>query len=138
MTPGQRVAGGERGSATVWLLSVTMLVSMLTGVVLLVGAAAVIRHRVEAAADLAALAAAERAIGGPQAACTAAGRVAVEAGAVLVRCSVIGAVSEVTAARRPPGILGLAGPVTARSRAGPDDAVPRVAPRVRPAVSTEH
>ncbi|GAC1327239.1 MAG: hypothetical protein NVSMB13_13320 [Mycobacteriales bacterium] len=114
-----RVTDRDRGSATVWLLGLSLLLWTLTGAALLVGEAVVVRHRVEAAADLAALAAAERALAGARPACAAAVQVASEAGAALVRCAVVGRLSEVTAERRPAGLLGLAGPVRARARAGP-------------------
>ena len=109
----------DRGSATIWVFGLVLLLWTVTGAVLLVGEAVVARHRVDSAADLAALAAAERALAGGRPACVAAAQVAREAGAVLVRCAVVGRVSEVTAERRLGGLLALVGPVRARARAGP-------------------
>ncbi|MFJ4486853.1 Rv3654c family TadE-like protein [Streptomyces longwoodensis] len=84
------------------------------GVVLSLGHAVVVRHRAAGGADLAALAAADHWTDGEEAACDRAERVAREQGARLVRCAVVGEVSDVTA--RSGG-----GPFTAeaRARAGP-------------------
>ncbi|MBM7807180.1 secretion/DNA translocation related TadE-like protein [Geodermatophilus bullaregiensis] len=63
----------------------------------LVGAAVVARHRAGSAADLAALAAASRAVVGDPAACATAGEVAQANGAALTTCAVgDGAVVDVT------------------------------------------
>lgn len=48
--------GPEQGSGSVWVLSVAMVLSLLTGAVVVVGQASLLRHRAHAAADLAALA----------------------------------------------------------------------------------
>ncbi|MFE5189225.1 Rv3654c family TadE-like protein [Streptomyces sp. NPDC056628] len=84
------------------------------GVVLALGQAVVIRHRAAGGADLAALAAADHWAEGTAAACARAERVAEASGARLVRCVVVGDVSDVTAASG-------RGPFTAdvRARAGP-------------------
>lgn len=66
-------------------------------VILAFGQAVAARHRAGGAADLAALAAADRALHGTGAACTAARRVAGAQGATLVRCSVRGEIADVTA-----------------------------------------
>ncbi|MFF5099508.1 MULTISPECIES: Rv3654c family TadE-like protein [Actinosynnema] len=81
---------GDRGSASV--LGAGMVVVLVSLAVLGVrfGAAVVVRHRVVAAADLAALAAAGRLVEGDDAACGWAERVVREMGAVLERCSVRG------------------------------------------------
>lgn len=88
-------------------------------VVLAIGQVVVVRHRAGGAADLAALAAADRALQGPGTACGTAGKVAEAQGAVLVRCVVDGEVADVTAR------VGF-GPYGAevRSRAGPPTAAP--------------
>jgi secretion/DNA translocation related TadE-like protein len=62
-----------------------MMMALTTGVVLR-SAAVLARHRIERAADLSALAAADR-IGGTGDPCAAAGRIAGENGARLVQCS---------------------------------------------------
>ncbi|MDQ3476830.1 MAG: flp pilus-assembly TadE/G-like family protein, partial [Actinomycetota bacterium] len=77
----------ERGSAGVWVLA-------LSGVILLSGAASVLagmaiisRHEAGTAADLAALAAASRALSGPEVACAAGQDIADANGAELVSCT---------------------------------------------------
>lgn len=84
------------------------------GAVLLLGQAVLVRHRAGGAADLAALAAADRALQGREVACGTAARVAREQGAEVVRCVVEGEVADVTVRARA-GAFGS----TVRSRAGP-------------------
>ncbi|MEU6139961.1 Rv3654c family TadE-like protein [Streptomyces sp. NPDC047081] len=84
------------------------------GIVLALGQAVVVRHRAAGGADLAALAAADHWADGGTAACARADRVARAQGVRLVRCVVVGEISDVTAASG-------RGPFTAevRARAGP-------------------
>jgi secretion/DNA translocation related TadE-like protein len=94
------------------------------GVVVAMGQAVVIRHRAAGGADLAALAAADHWAEGAAAACARADRVARAQGVRLVRCAVVGEISDVTAASG-------RGPFAAevRARAGPaDEALPPAAP----------
>ncbi|MFD3307818.1 Rv3654c family TadE-like protein [Streptomyces sp. NPDC058694] len=93
------------------------------GAVLAMGQAVVIRHRAGGAADLAALAAADRWMEGGTAACAQAGRVARAQGARVVRCAVQGEISDVTVAAG-------RGPLAAevRARAGPAGPVGPVVP----------
>ncbi|WP_435856817.1 Rv3654c family TadE-like protein [Streptomyces longwoodensis] len=84
------------------------------GVVLSLGHAVVVRHRAAGGADLAALTAADHWTDGEEAACDRAERVAREQGARLVRCAVVGEVSDVTA-RSGGGSF----TAEARARAGP-------------------
>ncbi|MFF4540923.1 Rv3654c family TadE-like protein [Streptomyces aureus] len=104
----------DRGSATVWTVGAIAVLCAVFGAVLSMGQAVVVRHRAAGAADLAALAAADHWSDGGTAACARAERVARAQGARIVRCSVDGQISEVTAASG-------TGPITAevRSRAGP-------------------
>ncbi|NUS30641.1 MAG: flp pilus-assembly TadE/G-like family protein, partial [Streptomyces sp.] len=83
------------------------------------GQAVVTRHRAAGGADLAALAAADHWADGDAGACARAGRVAREQGTRLVRCALVGDVSDVTAAAG-------RGPFTAevRARAGPAEQQP--------------
>ncbi|MBQ1091599.1 Rv3654c family TadE-like protein [Streptomyces sp. B93] len=106
--------GRDRGSATVWSVCLIAVLCVVFGVVLALGKAVVVRHRAAGGADLAALAAADHWAGGAAAACAAADGVAGAQGARLVRCTVVGEVSDVTAAS---GV----GPFRAevRARAGP-------------------
>ncbi|MFF8610244.1 Rv3654c family TadE-like protein [Streptomyces sp. NPDC015346] len=100
--------------ATVWTAFVACALCVVFGAVLALGQVVAARHRAGGAADLAALAAADRALWGERGACEAAARVAGAQGAVLVRCSVRGDVADVTAAVT----LGPYRPVV-RARAGP-------------------
>ncbi|WP_299530335.1 Rv3654c family TadE-like protein [uncultured Streptomyces sp.] len=86
-------------------------------VVLALGQAVGARHRAGGAADLAALAAADRALWGAEDACAAARRVAEAQSASVVRCSVRGEIADVTAR----AAFGPYEPAV-RSRAGPADA----------------
>ncbi|MED7822888.1 Rv3654c family TadE-like protein [Streptomyces chiangmaiensis] len=110
---GRRPAG-DRGSATVWCVGAVGALCAVFGVLLAQGEAVLARHRAAGAADLAALAAADHWTEGKGKACDTARRIAVAQGSRLVRCSVVGEVSDVTAASA-------SGPFTAevRARAGP-------------------
>ncbi|MPY39886.1 hypothetical protein FNH04_08125 [Streptomyces phyllanthi] len=106
--------GSDRGSATVWTVGAVAVLCVLFGTLLVVGQAAVIRHRAAGAADLAALAAADHWMEGTDTACATAERVARAQDTRLVRCAIEGEISNVTAeAGR--------GPFSAevRARAGP-------------------
>lgn len=111
--------GGDQGSATVLGLAVIAVLCVVFGLVLAYGQAVVIRHRAAGGADLAALAAADHWADGEREACARAGRVAGAQGARLVRCAVVGEISDVTVASGQ-------GPFTAevRARAGPPGPVP--------------
>ncbi|MGZ4543018.1 MAG: Rv3654c family TadE-like protein [Mycobacteriaceae bacterium] len=104
----------DRGSATVWsVLAMATLMAVL-GVVLHLGSAVNARHRSEAGADLAAVAAAGDALEGLDAACAKAAVVTEAMDLTLAGCRLDGwdAVVEVDAA----SVLGSA---HARARAGP-------------------
>lgn len=105
--------------ATVWVAVTTAALCVVFAIVLALGQVVVARHRAGGAADLAALAAADRALRGTEAACRAAEEVAGAQGAMVVRCAVQGEIADVTAR------VGF-GPYTptVRSRAGPPEAVP--------------
>ncbi|MFJ4964833.1 Rv3654c family TadE-like protein [Streptomyces sp. NPDC088729] len=104
---------GDRGTATVWVAVTGVTLCAVFAVVLALGQAVAARHRAGGAADLAALAAADRALEGPAAACEAAGRVALAQDASIVRCVVEGDTADVTARAG----FGLYEPAV-RSRAG--------------------
>jgi secretion/DNA translocation related TadE-like protein len=104
----------DRGSATVWVAMATTVLCAVFAIILAMGQAVVARHRAGAAADLAALAAADSALRGTAEACATAGRVADAQGAQLVRCSVTGEIADVTAMAR----FGPYAPAV-RARAGP-------------------
>jgi secretion/DNA translocation related TadE-like protein len=81
----------------VWCVCAIAGLCVVFGVVLAAGQAVVARHRAAAAADLAALAAADRWTDGGEAACGTADRVARAQGGRLVRCAVRGEISDITA-----------------------------------------
>ncbi|MGW2279242.1 Rv3654c family TadE-like protein [Streptomyces sp. NPDC001770] len=104
----------DQGVATVWVALTVATLCAVCVVILAFGQAVAARHRAGGAADLAALAAADRALEGPGDACAAARRVAGAQGALLVRCSVRGEIADVTAR----AAFGPYAPAV-RSRAGP-------------------
>ncbi|MFJ2113157.1 MULTISPECIES: Rv3654c family TadE-like protein [unclassified Streptomyces] len=118
----------DRGSATVWVALAAAAMCAVFAVVLAMGQAVVVRHRAGAAADLAALAAADHALLGPAAACGRAAGVAAAQGAEVVRCALSGQIADVTARVA-------FGPYTptVRARAGPwsEQAPEPVPPPVR-------
>ncbi len=77
--------GPDRGSAGIWLLACCALLLAVAFAGTLHAAAVVVRHRVESAADLAALAAAGQ-IGVSEGLCAAAGRIAMANAATVRRC----------------------------------------------------
>lgn len=75
----------DRGSATVWMLALATVIVLLTMTAVTGGSAVLARHRLERAADLSALAAAQS-LGTAIQPCSAAARVALANGAELVDC----------------------------------------------------
>jgi secretion/DNA translocation related TadE-like protein len=88
--PGRR---GDRGSATLWVLMIYLVVWGSALAALAVGAALVTRHRAESAADLAALAAARALASGVAEPCRSAARVTEAVHVRLAGCRVEGAAS---------------------------------------------
>ncbi|MFB9906230.1 Rv3654c family TadE-like protein [Allokutzneria oryzae] len=86
---------------------------------LCLGGAQIHRHRAEAAADLAALAAAARAPSGTSSACRAAARVGERMGVVVTGCRLDGWDALVEVRATVTGRLPFVVPVVARARAGP-------------------
>ncbi|GAA2507719.1 Rv3654c family TadE-like protein [Streptomyces gobitricini] len=111
--PGARERS-DRGSATVWAAMAATVMCAVFAAILALGQAVAARHQAGGAADLAALAAADRALWGVTDACGAAARVARAQGAEVVLCAVRGEVADVTARSR----FGPYAP-TVRARAGP-------------------
>ncbi|MEU1364525.1 Rv3654c family TadE-like protein [Streptomyces sp. NPDC005803] len=109
----------DQGLATVWAAVTTATLCVVFAVILTLGEVVVVRHRAGGAADLAALAAADRALEGSAIACRSAREVAAAQGAEVVRCVVQGEIADVTARVR----HGPYGPEV-RSRAGPPTAAP--------------
>ena len=120
----------DAGSASLWALSLAMVLWVGVAGVVLAGVAVIARHRAATAADMAALAAAsviarsELAGGsGGSTACAVASATAVANRAVVTSCQVSDQVVDVTASVKVPALgvlteLGL-GSVSARARAGP-------------------
>ena len=119
--------------ATVWVAVTTVALCAVFALVLELGQAVTARHRAGGAADLAALAAADRALEGSEAACEAAGRVALAQKAVLVRCSVQGEIADVVARSS----LGRYAPAV-RARAAPPAGSRAVVGRSSFASATSH
>ncbi|MGP3753335.1 Rv3654c family TadE-like protein [Streptomyces sp. IBSNAI001] len=105
--------------ATVWVAVTTATLCAVFAMVLALGQAVSARHRAGGAADLAALAAADHALRGAEAACAAAGEVAEAQGAEIVRCGVKGEIADVAVRAH----FGLYAPEV-RSRAGPPEGSP--------------
>jgi len=120
----RRGASGERGSATVWVLVLCGVLATVGVAVVLMGAAVVARHRAGAAADLAALAGAARAVQGGDG-CGEASRLARANAAQLTGCDVEPG-GRVLVTVDVPVALGRLGVFTAsaRARAGPVPAGP--------------
>lgn len=97
------------------------LLLVLLGTLLLLGTAAVTRHKAADAADLAALAAAARLGDGQRAACAAAGSVAANMGVRLRQCGSKGWDALIRVELVPDGSLRWFGTARARARAGPVD-----------------
>ncbi|MFD9591629.1 Rv3654c family TadE-like protein [Kitasatospora sp. NPDC059973] len=123
---GARAAVGrptDGGSATVWLVAFAVLGCTTFAAVLSVGAVVGARHRAESAADLAALAAADRLLLDLDGGCARAAGIARAQAAALVSCTVdreadaVEVVAEVSIGRLPVDLP--IGPARARSRAGP-------------------
>ncbi|MET7639589.1 Rv3654c family TadE-like protein [Streptomyces sp. NPDC005438] len=113
---------------TVWAAVVSVALCLVFALVVELSQLWVARHRAAVAADLAALAAAERAWEGPGRSCRLADRVARRNDARLTTCVVRGMVADLTTTVR-------AGPrtVRVRSRAGPPEAaVPAPPPEPPP------
>jgi secretion/DNA translocation related TadE-like protein len=128
-------ADRDAGSASLWALSLTMVLWVCVAAVVLAGGAVIARHRAATAADMAALAGASvvgRSAmagestgdpGGGSRACAAANAIALANDATVTSCQVVGQVVDVTTSVRVPALrvltdLGLDS-VSARARAGP-------------------
>ncbi|WP_182704068.1 Rv3654c family TadE-like protein [Thermomonospora cellulosilytica] len=111
---------GDRGSGTLWVLALMGLIWVMGVAFMAAGGVRAARHRAYGAADLAALAAASRAVEGPEPACRRAAEVAEGWGARLSSCAVRGMVADVeaTVTVRLPDPFGSLRFVS-RARAGP-------------------
>jgi secretion/DNA translocation related TadE-like protein len=109
----------DRGVATVWAAGAIAVLLSLAVFGLHLGEAVVVRHQVESAADLAALAGAGQVLAGEQYACAQARRVTDRMRVRLVSCQTRGWDVLVDLAAQPAGWLGGLGAATGRARAGP-------------------
>ncbi|MFY1635667.1 Rv3654c family TadE-like protein [Solwaraspora sp. WMMB335] len=110
---------GQRGSASLWLLAVGLLLVAAGAVGALLGAARVARHQARVAADLAALAGAAQVFDGPAASCARATELAQRNNARLTSCVVAGLDVVVTVEVPVLPATGIDGVATAHARAGP-------------------
>lgn len=126
MRPATAGASDDAGSGTVLVVGLVAVVASLAVALALLAQATVARHRAEAAADLAALAAADVLLGrAPGDACGRAERVAALNGARLVACRPAGDGSVVVdAVVTPGGAAGALGAARATARAGPAEEPP--------------
>jgi secretion/DNA translocation related TadE-like protein len=115
---GERVRH-ERGSATVLVAGMVVVLMMLVVLGLQIGGAVVTRHRVAAAADLAALAAAGQLAAGADHPCERARQVAERMSATTTACRVAEWEVYVSVTARPPSWAALSGTANAHARAGP-------------------
>ncbi|XRQ16821.1 Rv3654c family TadE-like protein [Actinomadura welshii] len=112
--------GGDRGAGTIWVLAFAAVIWVGAVAAVAVGGVRGARHRADAAADLAALAAAARVAVGEDGACASAGRIAAETGARLARCRVREEVVEVSVTVDMVVPMGIgAVTVSSRAKAGP-------------------
>jgi secretion/DNA translocation related TadE-like protein len=112
----------DAGVATVYACLGIVMLLVVTGLGLHLGAAALARQRAETGADLAALAGAAKVLYGPDIACAAVVRVGVANQVDVQSCSVVGTdVLVVVYARAGSGPF--AGTATGRARAGPVEVV---------------
>ncbi|MQA78058.1 MAG: hypothetical protein GEV10_06205 [Streptosporangiales bacterium] len=110
----------ERGAASIWVLAMGAVVLAVAVVVGLYGSAATARHRASAAADLAALAAADRLWTGKAGEpCRTAAEVARRNGARLTGCLTSNGVADISTRVRLGGALTRLGDARARARAVP-------------------
>ncbi len=114
--------GSDAGFATVVVLALSALLTLLAVALVALGSVAVLRSRAASAADQAALAAAGRSRYGSGPACARATAVAAAVEARLVACRLTGDladVAEVEVSVPGPGALARFGAATGRARAGP-------------------
>lgn len=110
----------DAGVATVYACLGIVVLLVVTGLGLHLGAAALARQRAETGADLAALAGAAKVLQGPDVVCAAVVRVAVANGVGVQSCSVVGTDVLVTVSASA-GSGPFTGSANARARAGPVD-----------------
>lgn len=108
----------DAGFSTVMALGLIVVILAVGGVMATLVAVSATRHRAEAIADLAALAAAQHSLEGPDAACGVARRLARAQQGVLLECLLDGFDAVVLVGVAPPGRAASFGLVKGRARAG--------------------
>jgi secretion/DNA translocation related TadE-like protein len=126
---GEGIGRTDSGAAAIYVLVLVAAMTAAALTTLAAGQALAVRHRAGAAADLAALAAADRVLEGAGSACAHGDSIARANGARLVRCQITGDAVDVLVEISPAGISLPAGvpglpSVRARARAAPTDADP--------------
>lgn len=114
----QHTGAGDGGSASVLVLALAVVLVLVGAVLVGVGGAVVARHRAQSAADLGALAAAQRALDGQTGACAAARGVVEAVGARMDACLLQGGDAVVVAVVDLRGRLATFGPARGSARAG--------------------
>jgi secretion/DNA translocation related TadE-like protein len=117
--PGHRLGRDDRGSASIFVLAVALLVLAAGLGAAAVGTARVGRHQARTAADLGALAGAMRAIYGESDACAQARRTIARNGGEMASCTVSGLEIVVTAQVEVGPLPGMVRHASAAARAGP-------------------
>jgi secretion/DNA translocation related TadE-like protein len=105
--------------ATVMVIAVGGMVAAAAAASVLLGGLVVARHRAGAAADLAAIAAAQHALDGQSAACRAASVIARDNGASVDSCGLVDGIAELRVQVAIAGPFARLGPARATARAGP-------------------
>ncbi|MGI8870638.1 MAG: Rv3654c family TadE-like protein [Mycobacteriales bacterium] len=109
----------DDGSGTIWVLAITLIVVVCGLIGMYRGLAVVARHRAEAAADFAALAAAGSVIEGESVACGRAATIAAANGARVLSCRIDGTDAFVSAAVAVSSVVPGRFTAVGRARAGP-------------------
>ncbi|MGI5147037.1 Rv3654c family TadE-like protein [Plantactinospora sp. CA-294935] len=117
--PGPNGGGSDRGSATVWLLAVGLVLVVFSLGAAAIGVARVARHQARVAADLGALAGAAYALDGPDRACARAAAIAAANSARITGCTLDGFDLQVTAEVTVEPLPGMTRVARATARAGP-------------------
>jgi len=112
-------AGRDRGSGSLWLLAVGLLLVSAGTFGAAVGAARVARHQARVAADFGALAGAARTAEGAETACVRAAEFARANGAQVARCGVDGLEVQITVELSVTPLPGMVRADTVTARAGP-------------------
>jgi secretion/DNA translocation related TadE-like protein len=113
------VSGRDEGSATVLAAAAVGVLVLLLGLGLQLGSAVLARHRAEAAADLAALAAAREVVMGVDIACDRGGEIAAAHGARTLSCTASGWSVTVVVAVPCGCVPSVSSDAVGRARAGP-------------------